>query len=129
MVEFIKLRISQKTVFLICMIIIGLEGSPILIDEIDNNLDNEDIVEILIPVIKKFKDYRQLILATSNPLLAANSDPENYILLERKSPNKIIIQTGFSLDKEETKSLKDQLIKVLDGSKKELENRALRYKI
>ena len=124
MVEFFQLNNSLRRVTIICMIIISGKSGPLIIDTPENNFDNEDIVNFLIPIIKKYKDFRQIILFSNNPILSINSDPENYILLNIKGKKLKGISSGFSIDKRDQKN---QLINLMEGSLKSFKKRVIRY--
>ena len=124
MVEFFQLSNSLRRAAIIYMIIISGKSGPLIIDTPENNFDNEDIVNFLIPIIKKYKDFRQIILFSNNPILSINSDPENYILLNIKGKKLKGISSGFSIDKRDQKN---QLINLMEGSLKSFKKRVIRY--
>jgi len=128
MKEFSRLSRSLKAVFLITMIFISAKNKPVIFDNLEGYLDNDDIVDFLVPLFKKFKGNRQVILATSNSLLGVNADPENYILIEKTSAKVIKIKSGFTVDTIETDIDRKELVKIFDGSRKEINKRAVRYK-
>ena len=128
MKEFSKLGLSQKTVFLMMMIVIGAKNKPIIIDNPEGYLDNDDIVGFLVPLFKKFKGTRQVILVTSNSLLGVNADPENYVWIDRTSPKIIKLRAGFTVDTIEADIDRKELVKIFDGSRREINKRAVRYK-
>ncbi|MFC2172239.1 AAA family ATPase [Acidobacteriota bacterium] len=127
LVEFTKLGLSRKTVALLAAIILGHNNIPIIIDDVDSNLDNADIADCLVPIMKRYKKGLQLIFSSSNSLLAVNADPENYIMLERKNSRTIQISSGFSIDKKGEEEKKDALIRIIDGSRWEIKRRYDRY--
>jgi len=126
--EFSRLSRSLKAVFLIMMIFISAKNKSVIFDNLEGYLDNDDIVDFLVPLFKKFKGNRQVILATSNSLLGVNADPENYILIDRTSAKVIKIKSGFTVDTIETDIDRKELVKIFDGSRKEINKRAVRYK-
>ena len=124
MVEFSKLNNSLKRTAMIMMIIMDNQFGPVIIDAPEDYVDNEDIANFLIPVIRKYKDFRQIIFFTSNPILAVNSDPENYVLLvsRQKKPKDVI--SGFSIDLPDKKS---QVITLMEGGIGSFNKRKNRY--
>jgi len=116
---------SLRRIVLISVITISGTTGPLIIDTPEQYFNNQDIVDYLVPIIKKYKDRRQMILFTNHPLLAVNTDPENYILLERKG-NKTRIESGFSIDKEKQK---DQLVNLVEGGSRAFNQRKIRYSI
>ena len=126
MADFFKLRNSLRKITIICMIVISGKFGPLIIDAPESNFDNEDIANFLVPIIKKYKDLRQIILFTSSPILAVNSDPENYILLNTKGKKLQNIRSGFSIDE---RNQKECLINLMEGGLKSFKKRVSRYEI
>ncbi len=109
----------RRTV-LLSMIVIGSDFGPTIIDAPETHFDNEDIVNFLVPIIKQYKDFQQLIVFTNNPILAVNTDPDNYILLNPPTA----VQSGFAID--DTLS-KPRLLSIMEGNLKSFRKRSLRY--
>jgi predicted ATPase len=124
--DFSSLAGSLKHASLICMIIISGGFGPIIIDSPENHIDKEDLVNLLVPIIKKYKDFRQIILFTKSPILAVNADPENYVLLNLKGKKLKNITVGFSIDK---KDQRGDVADLLEGSEKAFKKRGIRYEI
>ncbi len=124
MMDFFKLRNSLRRIAIISMIVISGSFGPLIIDAPESNFDNEDIAHFLVPIIKKYKDLRQIILFTGNPILVVNSDPENYVLLSTKGKKFAGINSGFSIDE---KDQKEHLINLMEGGLKSFKKRAIRY--
>jgi hypothetical protein len=78
------LSVGQK-----CTAILALalaEGTfPILIDQPEDEIDNEFIYRNLVPLLRRAKRQRQVILATHDPNLPVNADAELIVALEAKS--------------------------------------------
>ena len=122
--DFFSLNYSLRRTALMSMIIIMSRFGPTIIDAPEVHFDNEDIANFLVPIIKKYKDFQQVIIFTNNPLLAINTDPDNYILLEMQGVKfKELIQ-GFSIDDDEQKSM---LLSIMEGSIHSFHRRADRY--
>ncbi|MEE9499665.1 MAG: hypothetical protein V3V42_00005, partial [Candidatus Omnitrophota bacterium] len=124
MTDFFKLRNSLRRIAIICMIVVSGSFGPLIIDAPESNFDNEDIANFLVPIIRKHKDLRQIILFTSSPILAVNSDPENFVLLNTKGKKLKNISSGFSIDE---KGQKEHLINLLEGGLESFRKRAIRY--
>jgi hypothetical protein len=126
-IEFSRLDNSLRRILLISVITISGTTGPLIIDSPEEYINNHDIVNYLVPIIKKYKDRRQMIVFTNHPLFAVNTDPENYILLEQKKRRgKKVgrIKLGFSIDKEEQK---EALITLMEGSLDAYNKRKIRY--
>ena len=122
--DFFTLSKSLRRAALMCMVIIMSDFGPAIIDAPEAHFDNEDIANFLVPIIKRFKDSQQVILFTNNPLLAVNTDPDNYILLEVRGTKIKRIMSGFAIDDEHQKPW---LLKIMEGSLRSFHKRADRY--
>ncbi len=124
MTDFFKLSMSIRRTALMCMFIIMKRFGPAIIDAPETHFDNEDIMNFLVPVIKKYKDTRQVILFTNNPVMAVNTDPDNYILLTLKGTKIKNILSGFAIDDQ---TQKHRLINIMEGNLKSFQKRGVRY--
>ena len=106
------------------MIIKQSQFGPAIVDAPGAYFDNEDIMRYLVPLISEFKDKQQIILFTNNPLLAVNTDPDNYIVLQSRGTKLNHVNAGFSIDVEEEKPL---LLSIIEGSFRSFKKREDRY--
>jgi predicted ATPase len=124
MTDFFSLSHSMRKTALMCMIIIASDFGPAIIDSPESHFDNEDVMNFLVPIIKRYKDFQQVILFTNNPLLAVNTDPDNYILLESTGERFKDLASGFAIDDEKNRQ---KLLGILEGSLESFHRRAKRY--
>jgi predicted metal-dependent phosphoesterase TrpH len=124
MCDFFSLSQSMRRTALMCMIIITDDFGPTIVDAPEAHFDNEDIANYLVPVIRKYKDTQQVILFTSNPLLAVNTDPDNYVLVQTRAPKDEKIMAGFAIDDRE-RGLK--VTNIMEGNLDSFRKRAVRY--
>ena len=124
MTDFFKLSMSMRRTALMCIFIIMKRFGPAIIDAPETHFDNEDIMNFLVPVIKKYKDTRQVILFTNNPVMAVNTDPDNYVLLNLKGTKIKNILSGFAID---DRDQKHRLINIMEGNLKSFQKRGVRY--
>jgi hypothetical protein len=125
-VEFSRMNNSMKRVVMLMMIIQNNQFGPVIIDAPEDYLDNEDVVKYLLPMIRKNKDIRQIIFFTGNPVLAVNSDPDNYIVLTSKSKKQSKAIPGFSIDDPDKKEL---VINLMEGGSSSFKGRTIRYSL
>ncbi len=128
MKEFSRLSKSQRKTALMCMMLRKEEYGPVIIDDPEQEFDNEDMTKYLVPLIQEYKDKRQILLFTNHPILAVNTDPDNYFLLhlqDAREEVELVIDSGFAIDA--PKADKDLLIKVLEGDLGAFHKRASRY--
>jgi hypothetical protein len=81
-------------------------------------------------MILEFKEKRQILLFTNHPLLAVNTDPDNYLLMSLQTPKEgsapqVVIDSGFAIDADPKQ--KDVLLKVLEGDLSAIRTRLSRY--
>ena len=99
----------------------NLDGSILVLDQPEDNIDNDYISNYLVPNIKKQKKIKQLIFVTHNPSVAVYGDAFNYIYVENK--DKIQYQNFFI----EKKDDKERLIKILEGGRTSFSNRNKKF--
>lgn len=125
-VQFDNLTSSLKRTVVIIMIIMEKGFGPVIMDAPELALDNIDMADYLVPIITRFKEQRQIIFFSSNPLIAVNGDPENYVLLEAAGKSKSSIISGFSIDD----GLKKQrVIEIVEGGIRAYDRRSDWYNI
>lgn len=128
--EFTRLSKSQRKTALMCMMIRREDYGPVIIDEPEQEFDNEDMAKYLVPLIQEYKDKRQILLFTNHPILAVNSDPDNYFLLHMrdtlKDATELVIASGFAIDAPRAED-RDLLIRILEGDLSAFRKRASRY--
>lgn len=124
MCDFFSLNPSMRRTALMCMIIITDDFGPTIVDAPEAHFDNEDIANYLVPVIRKYKDTQQVILFTVNPLLAVNTDPDNYVLVQGKAAKGEQIISGFAIDDRERGLT---VMNIMEGSLDSFRKRAVRY--
>jgi len=115
---------SLRRVVLFCMVIIMEEFGPAVIDAPEAHFDNQDILRYLLPIIRMYKDTRQIVLFSTNPVLAVNTDPDNYLLLETKGTRFRRILSGFAIDDDKRRP---RLLEVIEGGMASFRKRAASY--
>jgi len=124
MKDFFSLTPSQRRTAMICMIIMSGQFGPVIIDAPEEEFDNEDMAKYLVPVIQENKDARQILLFTNHPILAVNTDPDNYLLMQLQESKSQSIVSGFAIDARGQKPL---LLNILEGNLETFRKRASRY--
>lgn len=94
-------------------------------DQPEENLDNETVVNLLVPVLTEAKKKRQIFMVTHNPNLAVVCDAEQviYCSFDRKKSSKITYVSGAI----ETPTLNVHVVNVLEGTKVAFDNRRSKY--
>ena len=99
--------------------------TPIILDQPEENLDNETVFRLLVPVLTEAKKKRQIIMVTHNPNLAVVCDAEQIIhaSFDRASNCRVNYVAG-SL---ENPTLNSAVVTVLEGTKPAFNNRSGKY--
>jgi predicted ATPase len=95
-------------------------SAPLIIDQPEDNLDGEFIYHSLVPVLRRAKERRQVIIVTHNANIAVLGDAEQIIALKSTSDKSLIVARG-SIDDPATKMLACQ---ILEGSEEAFRRRA-----
>src|SRR6185312_14863460 len=98
---------------------------PIIVDQPEENLDNQTVFHLLIPVIKKVKQRRQIIMVTHSPNIAVVCDAEQVIhaAIDRTQGNRIIYTSGSIEDL----AINRRILDVLEGTRPAFDNRDGKY--
>lgn len=116
---------QRGSLLLIFYLLVDKGNSPIILDQPEENLDNETIVSLLVPVLNEAKQKRQIIMVTHNPNLAVVCDAEQIIHCEidRKNPQKISYTSGAI----ECRAINRKVVDVLEGTMPAFDNRKMKY--
>lgn len=117
------LSLGQKATVLIKLYLVRGQD-PIIIDSQDDHLDNDFIVQELIPTIREAKKQRQIILVSNNANVVVNTDAEQIIIAENN--DKAISFVAGSL---ENPDIRAKALTVLEGGKEAFEQRKRKYRL
>ncbi len=116
---------QRGALLLIFYLLVDKGRNPIILDQPEENLDNETVVSLLVPVLSEAKKRRQIIMVTHNPNLAVVCDAEQiiYSSFDRKNAAKIEYVSGSI----ENPVLNEHVVNVLEGTKPAFNNRKNKY--
>ncbi|WNZ57506.1 AAA family ATPase [Microbulbifer sp. MKSA007] len=116
---------QRGALLLIFYLLVDKGNSPIILDQPEENLDNETIVSLLVPVLSEAKQKRQIIMVTHNPNLAVVCDAEQIIHCEfdRTNGHKITYTPGAI----ECNMINNKVVDVLEGTMPAFDNRRIKY--
>lgn len=116
---------QRGALLLIFYLLVDKGDTPIILDQPEENLDNETIVSLLVPVLTEAKQKRQIIMVTHNPNLAVVCDAEQIIHCEfdRKNGNNITYTPGAI----ECRLINSKVVNVLEGTMMAFDNRREKY--
>ncbi|HFI2406256.1 TPA: TrlF family AAA-like ATPase [Pseudomonas aeruginosa] len=116
---------QRGALLLIFYLLVDNGKTPIILDQPEENLDNETVYRLLVPVLTEAKKKRQIIMVTHNPNLAVVCDAEQIILASfDRASNCSINYVSGSL---ENPLLNSAVVTVLEGTKPAFNNRSGKY--
>ena len=116
---------QRGALLLIFYLLVDTGRNPIILDQPEENLDNETVVNLLVPVLTEAKKRRQIIMVTHNPNLAVVCDAEQVIhsAFDRKNLSRITYTSGSI----EWPIANSQVVTILEGTKPAFNNRRIKY--
>jgi len=116
---------QRGALLLIFYLLVDNGRNPIILDQPEENLDNETIVSLLVPVINEAKKTRQILMVTHNPNLAVVCDAEQIIAAQFDRRNLATI-SYYAGSIEEARS-NANVVTILEGTKPAFDNRSQKY--
>lgn len=123
--DFRRLSLGQQQSILLSLMLLSESPYPLIIDQPEDNLDSEFIYHSLVPVLRRAKERRQVIVVTHNANIAVLGDAEQIIALKSTNDKSQIVARG-SIDSQPTKSIACQ---ILEGSEEAFRRRSKIYGI
>lgn len=116
---------ERGALLLVFYLLVDNSDKPIIVDQPEENLDNQTVYHLLIPVIKQVKKRRQIIMVTHNPNIAVVCDAEQiiYASIDRAQKNRITYTTGSI----EEPVINKHILDVLEGTRPAFDNRDAKY--
>ncbi|MBB1299710.1 MULTISPECIES: TrlF family AAA-like ATPase [unclassified Pseudoalteromonas] len=126
-----KLSVGQRGTFYVCLkLATDPFGSPFVFDQPEDDLDNEFIMSQLVPLFRKIKKYRQVIIVTHNANLVVNTDAEQIIIADNQGES--IRYTSGSVEDGNVKEnigIRAEICNILEGGSYAFEKRERKYGI
>jgi ABC-type cobalamin/Fe3+-siderophores transport system ATPase subunit len=123
--EFTKLSLGQKQSILLSLLLSSDSSDPLIIDQPEDNLDSEFIYSSFVPVLRRAKERRQIVIVTHNANIAVLGDAEQIVVLKSHSDRGVITARG-SIDDPATR---DAACAILEGAREAFLRRAKIYGI
>jgi ABC-type lipoprotein export system ATPase subunit len=116
---------QRGALLLIFYLLVDRGHNPIILDQPEENLDNETVVSLLVPVLTEAKRRRQILMVTHNPNLAVVCDAEQVVRasFDRKNEARITYVSGSI----ESPTINRHVVNVLEGTKVAFDNRGGKY--
>lgn len=105
----------------------GIKNSIILIDQPEDNLDNKFITDEnngLIPLLKKIKNHRQVIVATHNANIVVGADSDQVVVSNMDNDDSEYISGSL-----ENPDIYQNICDILEGGNKAFEKRRNKYRL
>jgi energy-coupling factor transporter ATP-binding protein EcfA2 len=121
--EFKKLSLGQQQSILLSLLLSSDGSDPLIIDQPEDNLDGEFIYSSFVPVLRRAKERRQIVIVTHNANIAVLGDAEQIVVLRSQSDRGLIAARG-SIDDPATRSA---ACSILEGAREAFIRRAKIY--
>lgn len=104
-------------------LLLAQEGGPLVIDQPEDELDSNFVFRELIPMLRKVKSKRQLIMATHNANLPVNGDAELVYAVEaREGKGEVRAQGGLDQG-----SVTTAVLDIMEGTEEAFRRRREKY--
>ncbi|ELK8326362.1 DNA repair protein [Vibrio vulnificus] len=118
-----KLSVGQRGTFYVCLkLATDPFGSPFIFDQPEDDLDNDFIMKQLVPLFRRIKKYRQVIIVTHNANLVVNSDAEQIIIANNESE-----VLSYNSGAVEDNFVRSRVCEILEGGGYAFEQRERKY--
>lgn len=104
-------------------LLLAQEGGPLVIDQPEDELDSNFVFRELIPMLRKVKMKRQLIMSTHNANLPVNGDAELVYAFEARSSRGEVLAQGGLDQGNVTKAVLD----IMEGTEEAFRRRREKY--
>ncbi len=121
--DFRQLSLGQQQSVLLAVMLSADTNTPLIIDQPEDNLDGEFIYQSIIPVLRRVKERRQVIVVTHNANIAVLGDAEQIVVLRASNEQGVIVSRG-SIDDPGTRA---SACALLEGSREAFQRRARIY--
>ena len=114
---------GQRVNLLLSLLLETNDERPLVIDQPEDELDNRFLFETMLPVLKRLKGRRQIIVATHNPNIVVNGDADQVIQLEATADRGHVACSGAI----EEPAIRDAIVQTVDGGDEAFRLRRLKY--
>ena len=114
---------GQKVSVLLSLLLETEDSRPLVIDQPEDALDNQFLLNTVLPALRKLRGRRQVIVATHNANIVVNGDADMVIQLEAVSNHGWVACSG-TIDQPE---IRDAIVRTVDGGKEAFRLRQRKY--
>ena len=114
---------GQRVSVLLSLLLRTNDDRPLVIDQPEDELDNRFLFDTVLPVLKRLKGRRQIIVATHDANIVVNGDADQVIRLEATANRGQVAVAGAIDDPE----VRDAIVRTVDGGDDAFRLRRLKY--
>ena len=114
---------GQRVSVLLSLLLRTSDERPLVIDQPEDELDNRFLFDTVLPVLKRLKGRRQIIVATHDANVVVNGDADQVIRLEAKANRGWVAEAG-AID---APAVRDAIVRTVDGGDDAFRLRRLKY--
>lgn len=116
---------QRGALLLIFYLLVDTDPTPLILDQPEENLDNQTVYAMLVPIIQRAKQRRQIVMVTHNANLAVCCDAEQIILAEFDRSDQFAM--AYSSGAIESSEINRSVLDVLEGTTPAFDNRRDKY--
>ena len=114
---------GQRVSLLLSLLLETYDERPLVIDQPEDQLDNQFLFDTVLPVLKRLKGRRQIIVATHNANIVVNGDADLVIQLEATANRGRVAHAGAIEDP----AVRAAIVRTVDGGDEAFRLRQLKY--
>jgi hypothetical protein len=116
---------QRGALLLIFYLLVDTDPTPLILDQPEENLDNQTVYSMLVPIIQRAKERRQIVMVTHNANLAVCCDAEQIIHAEFDRGDQFALK--YDSGAIESSELNRSVLDVLEGTTPAFDNRRDKY--
>jgi len=116
---------QRGALLLIFYLLVDTDPTPLILDQPEENLDNQTVYSMLVPIIQRAKERRQIVMVTHNANLAVCCDAEQIIHAEFDRSDQFALT--YVSGAIESSELNRSVLDVLEGTTPAFDNRRDKY--
>lgn len=116
---------QRGALLLIFYLLVDTDPTPLILDQPEENLDNQTVYSMLVPIIQRAKERRQIIMVTHNANLAVCCDAEQILHAEFNRVDQFALT--YSSGALESSHINKSVLNVLEGTTPAFDNRRGKY--
>ena len=114
---------GQRVSVLLSLLLRTSGDRPLVIDQPEDELDNRFLFDTVLPVLKRLKGRRQIIVATHDANIVVNGDADQVVRLEATANRGEVAEAGAIDDQ----AVRDAIVRTVDGGDDAFRLRRLKY--